>query len=84
MEMTPIDAESLRSKLNEGTVQFAFKKVNGNLRTTVGTTSLESVPLEHHQSGESGESSSSSVRYFDLGKNAWRSVSLASEIFIAV
>jgi len=83
MVMTPIDPDELRSKLNEGTVQFAFKKLDGTLRTAVGTTHLESVPIEHHPSGTGGVSSRASVRYFDIGKSAWRSVSSRKEIFLA-
>jgi len=82
MVMTPINAEDLRAKLNEGTVQFAFKKLDGTLRTAVGTTSLESIPLENHPSGN-GQSPASVVVYFDMGKNAWRSVSTSQEIFLA-
>ena len=82
MVMKPIDPEELRSRLNEGTVQFAFKKLDGTLRTAVGTTNLSTVPLEHHPSGN-GHSSPASVRYFDIGKNAWRSVSITQEIFLA-
>lgn len=82
MVMKPINATELTAKLNEGTVQFAFKKLDGNLRTAVGTTSLESIPLENHPSGE-GTTSDVSVRYFDLGKNEWRSVSSSTEIFLA-
>ena len=82
MVMTPINPDELRSKLNEGTVQFAFKKLDGTLRTAVGTTALESIPVENHPSGE-GHSSPASVRYFDLSKNAWRSVSVTQEIFLA-
>lgn len=83
MVMTPIDADTLRSKLNEGTVQFAFKKKDGTLRTAVGTTNLDTVPLENHPSGKGGESSRASVRYFDMGKNSWRSCSADTEIFLA-
>ena len=82
MVMTPTTADELRSKLNEGTVQFAFKKLDGTLRTAVGTTSLESIPLaDHPTSGV--ESSRASIRYFDMGKNSWRSVSATTEIFLA-
>lgn len=82
MVMTPINADELRTKLNEGTVQFAFKKLDGTLRTAVGTTSLESIPLENHPS-TGVASSSASIRYFDMSKNAWRSVSAETEIFLA-
>lgn len=79
--MKPINATELMAKLNEGTVQFAFKKLDGNLRTAVGTTSLKYIPLDNHPSGE-GTTSDVSVRYFDLGKNEWRSVSSSTEIFL--
>lgn len=82
MVMTPINADELRTKLNEGTVQFAFKKLDGTLRTAVGTTNLESIPLENHPS-TGVASSPASVRYFDMGKNSWRSVSASTEIFLA-
>jgi hypothetical protein len=82
MVMTPINADELRAKLNEGTVQFAFKKLDGTLRTAVGTTCLENVPLENHPTGD-GHSSTASIRYFDFGKNSWRSVSASTEIFLA-
>jgi hypothetical protein len=82
MVMTPTTADELKSKLNEGTVQFAFKKLDGTLRTAVGTTSLESIPLENHPT-TGVASSPASIRYFDMGKNAWRSVSATAEIFLA-
>jgi len=82
MNMTPIDPAALRTLLNEGTVQFAFKKLNGDLRTAVGTTSIESIPLADHPQGVR-EPSATVITYYDLGKNAWRSVSESTEIFLA-
>ncbi|MFW9948516.1 MAG: SH3 beta-barrel fold-containing protein [Candidatus Thorarchaeota archaeon] len=80
--MNPTNAETLRTRLNEGAVQFAFKKKNGDLRTAIGTTSLESIPLSDHPQGIDS-SPESVITYYDLGKNAWRRVSIDKEIFIA-
>lgn len=82
MNMNPILPADLRTLLNERTVQFAFKKLDGSLRTAVGTTSLSSIPVDKHPTGNAS-SPSSVVTYFDLEKNAWRSVSESQEIFIA-
>ena len=82
MTMTPIEPSKLRELLNEGTVQFAFKKIDGDLRTALGTTSLGKIPLDHHSNGN-GEAPASVVTFFDLEKQAWRSVSETQEIFLA-
>jgi hypothetical protein len=81
MVLQPINPSELRARLNRGTVQFAYKKLDGNLRTAIGTTSLENVPVDHQPKG--GESSPKVVVYFDLQKGEWRSVSINREIFIA-
>ncbi len=83
MVMKKIESQELRIKLSEGTVQFAFKKIDGTLRTAIGTTNMTTVPQEHHPSGRGGESSLASVRYFDIEKGAWRSVSSSKDIFLA-
>ena len=82
MNMTPIEPSELRTKLNEGIVQFAFKKLDGDLRTAVGTTSLDNIPVDNHPNGN-GASPSSVVTFFDISKAAWRSVSTSQEIFLA-
>ena len=81
MVLQPIDPQELRSRLNQGTVQFAFKKLDGTLRTALGTTNLEQVPLDNHPKG--GSSSPRVVTFFDLQKSQWRSVSVNQEIFIS-
>lgn len=82
MVLNPINPAELRARLNEGTVQFAFKKLDGNLRTAVGTTNLDTIPVDAHPTGK-GKSATSVVTFFDLTKNAWRSVSTSREMFIA-
>ncbi len=70
----------LKSKLRKGIVQFAFKKLDGTLRTAVGTTDLSTIPVDHHPKG-TGTTSEKSVRFFDIEKREWRSVSSTQEIF---
>ena len=81
MVLEPINPQELRNRLNVGTVQFAFKKLDGTLRTALGTTLLEHLPHQNHPKG--GSSSPKVVTYFDLQKQEWRSVSVNQEIFIA-
>lgn len=80
MVLNPINPSELRSRLNNGVVQFAFKKVDGNLRTAIGTTNLSSIPVKHHPNG--GNPRRDAVAYYDVEKQEWRSVSLNSEVFI--
>jgi len=81
MVLEPIAPETLRARLREGVVQFAFKKVDGTLRTAVGTTNLATIPTEHHPKG-TGNPSDKSVRFFDIEKREWRSVSILREIYL--
>jgi hypothetical protein len=81
MVLKPINPQELRSRLNQGNVQFAFKKLDGTLRTAIGTTLLEQVPLDNRPKG--GSSSPRVVTFFDLQKGQWRSVSVNQEMFIS-
>jgi len=81
MVLEPISPSSLREALNNGTIQFAFKKKDGNLRIALGTTNMELVPLDDHPKG-TGTSSPKVVPYFDLNKQAWRSVSAVEPIYL--
>jgi hypothetical protein len=81
MNLKPVEAPELRTLLNEGTIQFAFKKVGGDLRTAVGTTNLSIIPVADHPSGN-GTSSPKVVPFYDIEKKEWRSVSVDREIFI--
>lgn len=81
MNFLPTTPETLRSKLNEGEVQFAFKKLDGSLRTALGTTNLSSIPQESHPQGVR-DASNKVVTFFDLEKLEWRSVSTLREIYL--
>ena len=81
MVLHPIDFRKLRKALNEGVVNFAFKKLDGTLRTAVGTTDLNRVPSESHPKGKR-DSSPKVVVFFDLEKSAWRSLRATQETFM--
>lgn len=81
MILNPVNPQELRELLNQGIVQFAFKKIDGNLRTAIGTTDLETIPQDDHPQGIR-ESSPNVVVFYDLSKNAWRSVSIRKEMFV--
>ena len=81
MNFLPTTPEILKSKLREGAVQFAFKKLDGSLRTALGTTNLSSIPQESHPQGVR-ESSNKTVTFYDLEKREWRSVSTLREIYL--
>ena len=80
MNLTPITHEGLRTRLRNGVVQFAFKKLDGSLRTALGTTNLSSIPMADHPKG-SRESSPRVVVFYDLEKREWRSLSTRVEVF---
>lgn len=81
MNLRPTTPSDLKAALARGIVQFAFKKLGGELRTAVGTTNLGSIPLQSHPN--SGKPASERVvSFFDIEKQSWRAVSTGSEIFI--
>jgi hypothetical protein len=81
MNLVATSPETLRSRLREGVVQFAFKKVDGSLRTAVGTTNLSTIPTESHPKGVKA-SPESVVSFFDIEKREWRGVSILREIYL--
>lgn len=82
MTLTPITHDGLRAELRQGIVAFAFKKLDGTLRTAIGTTNLGLVPIERHPKGRR-ESSPLAVTFFDVEKREWRSLSTRVEVFIS-
>ena len=81
MNLKQVSPTVLRSRLKNEVIQFAFKKVDGSLRTAVGTTNLSTIPVESHPTGKR-EASEKQVNFFDLEKKEWRSVSSSREIYI--
>ena len=82
MNLLPTTHEELKRALSQRVVQFAFRKLDGSLRTAVGTTNLSNVPVDHHPQGVR-ESSPKVVVYFDIEKKEWRSVSRRVDVFIS-
>jgi hypothetical protein len=82
MQLRPVTHEALRTELRRAVITFAFKKLDGTLRTAVGTTNLGSIPAELHPTGRR-ESSPRVVVFFDVEKREWRSLSTRAEVFLA-
>lgn len=82
MQLKPITHSALRTELRTGVVSFAFKKLDGTLRTALGTTVLSLIPQANHPTGRR-ESSPNAVVFFDIEKREWRSLSTRAEVFIA-
>ena len=80
MTLLPIEPANLRRKLHEGIISFAFRKLDGSLRTAVGTTNLSAIPVEKHPTG-AGKSSEKVVTFFDIEKREWRCLSARVEVF---
>ena len=67
MNLSRITPEELRRRLNGGPIHFAFKKLDGTLRTAVGTTCLTCIRTDKHPSG--GRTASEKVvTFFDVEK----------------
>lgn len=72
-------ADVLREKLQQGEVNFVFKRVDGSRRAAVGTTNPDLIPLDLLGSQKTPEQSLEEqrsqgiVRYFDIEKEGWRS-----------
>lgn len=80
MNLNPVSAEKLREALGMGSTNFAFRKMNGDLRIARGTTNLDLIPNEKHPTGQGGRKRA--IAYFDLDKQEWRAVSESQEIFL--
>jgi hypothetical protein len=71
----------LATKLAKGNVvTFSFVKRNGDLRSAKATTNNQLIPKELRAT-ITNEVAASSLRFFDLGINQWRSVSNDSPVY---
>jgi hypothetical protein len=75
-----ITHEQLKDRLRQGVVKFYFHKVGGELRIAMGTRDLSRIPVSGHPKG--GSAPSSVTTFFDLEKNAWRSISVTKEVWV--
>ena len=71
--MKTIDIELLKEILTMEKVYFEYKKRDGTIRKAFGTLQYAFIPEEKQPKNSLYESSN--VRFFDLEKNEWRSIS---------
>ena len=76
-----ISHQQLKALLQEGIVSFSFYKKNGELRRSNGTTNLDEIDEFDHPITGAGSPDSVTV-FYDTDKEAWRSISINSEVFI--
>ena len=74
----PISIPELRKLLRKKIVNFEFIKLDGDVRPAKGTTNLKYIPDEDHPKGIK-PSSDAVATFYDLDKDAWRSVSRKSK-----
>ncbi|HPI82939.1 MAG TPA: SH3 beta-barrel fold-containing protein, partial [Candidatus Paceibacterota bacterium] len=74
----PISVEELRKLLRKSIVNFEFIKLDGEVRPARGTTMLKYIPKEDQPKGIR-PSSDAVATFFDMDKEAWRSVSKKSK-----
>ena len=70
-------ADILREKLQQGGVNFVFKKKDGSRREAIGTTNLVVIPQDQWPKDMGAEikapKNESVVTYYDMEKLSWRS-----------
>ena len=81
MNKDQIAHDDLVSELENGIVKFFFQKVGGDLRIAHGTKQLSNIPTEHQPAGV--RIPRNAVTFFDVTKQAWRSVSRESVVWKA-
>jgi len=63
--------------LNDHSLEFKFKKIDGSTRIAKGTRNLDLIPEEFHPKGTAPEATEKRnekiVAYFDFDKKSWRS-----------
>ena len=74
----PISVPELRKLLRKKIVNFEFIKLDGYVRPAKGTTMMKYIPPEDYPKGIR-PSSDAVATFFDLDKDAWRSVSKKSK-----
>ena len=74
----PLDISELRKLLRKKIVNFEFIKLSGEVRPARGTTLMRYIPPKDHPRGIR-PSSPKVATFYDLDKDAWRSVSRRSK-----
>lgn len=79
IQKVKITHESLKKRLEKGECRFSYEKLDGTIREAKGTTREEDIP---DGSKPKGGTSGSSVAYYDLDVNGWRSVAENQEVTV--
>lgn len=66
--------DELKTLLREGTVNFQYTKRDGTERVARGTLKVDYIP-EGMRPLDGSTYKANNLRYFDLDKSAWRSIS---------
>ena len=74
----PVSVPELRDVLHNKILNFEFIKLDGDVRPAKGTTMMKYVPQEEQPTGDH-PSSDKVAAFYDLDKDAWRSVSNRSK-----
>lgn len=72
-----ITHQALKNRLERGECKFTYEKLDGTIREAKGTTRMEDIP---EGSKPKGGTSGSSIAYYDLDANGWRSVAENQEV----
>jgi hypothetical protein len=69
-----VTVDKLKDLLREGKVNFEYTKVDGTVRNANGTLKIDFIP-DTMRPTDSSTFKANNLRYFDIDKNEWRSVS---------
>ena len=72
--MTTVNTDELREMLRMGKVHFEFTKRDGSIREVLGTLNSDYIP-ENMRPIDSSTRKITTIRFFDMEKNEWRSIS---------
>lgn len=70
---TPMTISILLENLNNGTVSFAYRKTNGEIRKATGTLKTDLIPEKSRAvNPQTVTPTSPSISYYDTISNGWR------------
>ena len=73
MEKKEVNINEFKKALHNGKVEFKYTKKNGEERTAIGTLNIDVMGKENAPKGAGYETSDTSIRYYDLNSEGWRS-----------
>lgn len=73
MENNEMNIKSFKKALHEGKVEFKYTKKNGEERSAIGTLNINIMGEENTPKGTGYETSDTTIRYYDLNSEGWRS-----------